>query len=114
MVSRGGVVGGRGSRRIRTAAIFAWRLGGIRLAEGVFMFAIFDDGGRAGVTGALIGGFEAAAGAAAVASIEWSGRGEDEWKSEDEGAERGSRTAREAREARETREEREKGRAASK
>ena len=110
MVSCGGVGGGRGSRRIRTAAIFAWRLGGIRLAAGVFIFAIFDDGGRAGVTGALIGEFEAAAGAAAVVSIEWGGRGEDEWKGEDEGAERRSRTAREARETREEREEREERR----
>lgn len=60
-----------GSRGVRTAAIFAWRLGGIRVAAGAFMFAIFDDGGRrtgAAVTDALIGEFEAAA--VAAVSIE--------------------------------------------
>lgn len=34
--------GGRAGYAVRTAAIFAWRLGGMRVAAGAFMFAIFD------------------------------------------------------------------------
>ena len=87
---------GRGGRRrqisgsgrrsgVRTAAIFAWRLGGIRVAAGAgaFMFAIFDDGGRrtgAATKDALIGEgveFEAAA-AAAVVSIASEGRASEQ------------------------------------
>jgi hypothetical protein len=75
-----------GRRGLRTAAIFAWRLGGIRVAAGAFMFAIFDDGGRrtgAGVAGALIGDEDEPA-AADVVSIE--GR---EWAEEEQGGQGG-------------------------
>ena len=37
---------GRAGYAVRTAAIFAWRLGGMRVAAGAFMFAIFDGWGR--------------------------------------------------------------------
>ena len=40
-VGIGGRVGEDGRSGVPTAAIFAWRLGGMRVAEGAFRFAIF-------------------------------------------------------------------------
>ena len=71
---------GRGKERgaLRTAAIFAWRLGGMRVAAGALMLvAICDGGGRrtgAGATDALIGDDDEELAGAADVSIERKGR----------------------------------------